>query len=639
MLCALVLPCTTAMAAEPISLAPYQNDMEAAAAGQQLGIGRAVLEGPKSAEVMSHQTWTLVYTVGEAGIQPGGGLRIGMRHLVQWSSPQIDKPEAEGYLTARSDPGVPLKVYIEFGTFKRFFQRYHPWQNMVEVTLPEKGLEEGDKIRITFGDRTGGSPGMRVQPFDESPFVFKVYVDPRGEDDYFPLMENPSVEIVAAAAYRLGIVMPSDAVVGEPVWCIVRAEDRYGNPATSYRGEVEIALTDTKAPELLPYRFTELDRGVHRFEAIIFRTPGDHTLTVSDGKRERRSNPVRVAEKAPERLLLWGDLHGHTLHSDGRGTVEQFYDFAERVAGLDFCAVTDHAFEVIDPMWEHSKRVTNRVNRPGRFVTFQAYEWSGQQDVGGDHNVYFLADDPPIIRSRSYYNYRNFQMYHGPTPQVNHVQDLFATLAPMLADRDVFTIPHWGGRHGNPAWHEPRVQRMIEVFSEHRRSEDWMTPFLKNRYRLGIIASTDGHFGNPGYGYLKPTYDWDTQEIGMAAVAVYAEDRTRESIFHALYDRHVYATSGDRIILDFRADGHPMGSEYTTRDAPTLIVHVAGTAPIQRIEIKKDSEIVHTVEPANERADVEWRDPDFRAGRECYYYVRVLQSNNEEAISSPIWVN
>ena len=154
-----------------------------------------------------------------------------------------------------------------------------------------------------------------------------------------------------------------------------------------------------------------------------------------------------------------------------------------------------------------------------------------------------------------------------------------------------------------------------------------------------MIASTDGHYGNPGYGYLKPSYDWSKQEIGMAAVAVYAGQRTRESVFNALYDRYCYATSGGRIILDVRADGHPMGSEYKTTQAPTLTVHAVGTAPIQLLQIKKDSEIVHTIEPARTSARLEWRDPDFNPHRQCYYYVRVLQADNEEAISSPIWVN
>ena len=125
----------------------------------------------------------------------------------------------------------------------------------------------------------------------------------------------------------------------------------------------------------------------------------------------------------------------------------------------------------------------------------------------------------------------------------------------------------------------------------------------------------------------------------MAAVAVYAGQRTREAVFNALYDRHCYATSGDRIILDVRADGHVMGSEYKTTEAPTLTVHAVGTAPIQLIEIKKDSEVVHTARPGQASIELEWQDPDFHPDRECYYYVRILQVDNEEAISSPVWVN
>jgi hypothetical protein len=232
-------------------------------------------------------------------------------------------------------------------------------------------------------------------------------------------------------------------------------------------------------------------------------------------------------------------------------------------------------------------------------------------------------------------------MDHGPRPKVGHIQDVYAKLRQHLRDKNVFCIPHYGGRRGNPKWGDAKVQRMIEVFSEHRRSEDWTATFLRNGHRLGVIASTDDHFGNPGYGYLKPTWDWDTQEIGMAAVAVYAAERTRESVFRALYDRRVYATSGDRIILDFRADGRAMGSEYRTDTSPTFAINAVGTAAILRVEIKKSNEQkpVQTFEPKTTVFRREWSDGDFRADRPCYYYVRIVQANDEEAVSSPIWVN
>jgi hypothetical protein len=624
-----------APAAELRGLVPNHYEEAAIAEGRKLVIGSAQLEGPESVAVLSHHTFTIVYTAGKAGIKPGGGIRIGLRHLSCWSVPQTTDPEKVGYLTAKAENDQLVKITVDFR--QRFFSQYFAWHNMVEFVLPERGLQLGESLRITFGNTSGGSPGMRVQPFDESCFVFKTYVDAGGRGDYLPLAASPSIEIVGGEPSCLQMVTPSDAVAGRPTWCIVRAEDRYGNPTPAFRGKVRLRATDADVPQ--SYTFTARDRGVHRFVPIVFKTCGIQKISADDGRFACTSNPVRVVRQRPQRLLLWGDLHGHTLFSDGRGTVEEYYDFAENVAGLDFCAVTDHAFEVLDEMWAHSKRVTNGANKPGRFVTFQGYEWSGNTSLGGDHNCYFLDDDPPLYRSTNYYTPENLQMYHGAEPKLEHITDVFAKLNEQLRNKDIFCIPHYGGRPGNPEWHDPKVQRMIEIFSEHRRSEDWATKFLTRGHRVGVMASTDNHFGNPGHGYLKPTYDWDHQEIGMAAVAVCAGERTRSSIFHALYDRRVYATSGDRVILDFTADGHLMGSEYKTDVAPTLTVEAVDTAPITQVEIKKDSQTVHQIEPGTVSVRFQWQDPNFQPQTSCYYYVRVIQENNEEAITSPIWLN
>ena len=82
-----------------------------------------------------------------------------------------------------------------------------------------------------------------------------------------------------------------------------------------------------------------------------------------------------------------------------------------------------------------------------------------------------------------------------------------------------------------------------------------------------------------------------------------------------------------------------MGSEYRTRMPPTLKIEAVGTAPIVALQIKKDSQVVHEIRPRNCSVRFEWRDSDFDPDSSCYYYVRVLQDNGEEAISSPIWVN
>ena len=114
-------------------------------------------------------------------------------------------------------------------------------------------------------------------------------------------------------------------------------------------------------------------------------------------------------------------------------------------------------------------------------MTFLGYEWSGPQDVGGDHNVYTTEDDMPLFRSFLGYSYGNLRHYHGPERQAGHVEDLFRALSENFRNENLLTIPHYGGRPGNPQWHNDRLQRGIEIFSDHRRSEDWVATFLERR--------------------------------------------------------------------------------------------------------------------------------------------------------------
>ena len=604
-----------------------------------LGLGSATLLGPMSVEVRSLQSWMLVYRAGAAGIQPGGGIRIALRHLMDFGRIQTDDPSAEGYVSVSTPLGGPFELYFEPSYGGRFFNQTFPWQNFIQITIPDESLSEGQEIRVGYGDPQFGSPGLRVQSFDEDRFEFKVYVDTSGDGVYLPVENSPSIEVTAGKPDHVQIVMPSDAVVDEATWAIVRVEDRYGNPTSQFEGEVEV-VADTKTTGFdSRITFRSADRGVRKISGIRFQEEGDFRISVSSSMGTASGNPVRVRARTPERKLLWGDLHGHTLLSDGRGTVDAFYDFARNVAGLDVCAVTDHAFEVTDAQWKHSKEITNRWYAPDEFVTFQAYEWSGMTEVGGDHNVFFLDEDPPIFRSDSYYDALNLEMYHGVEPQAAHVDDLFDRLESSTAENGVFAIPHWGGRRANPEFHHPEIQRMVEIFSEHRRSTEWALQFLHRGYRVGIMASTDSHFGNPGYGFLRPVRENRRQDVGHALVAIQAQSLTRESVFSALHARRVYATTGERIRLEFHVNGQPMGSELLADRSPVLEVEVVGTAAIDRVEIMRDGEILHVVDGDSSRVVLRWIDEDFRRGTASFYFVRVVQVDGEEAISSPVWIS
>lgn len=311
---------------------PNPREDQAIARGKTLGIGSVQIQGPRSVEAYSHQSWEICYTAGDAGLKPGAGFQIAMRHMQHlWVVPQTRNAQQDNYITARADDAIPVKV--EIPARQKVSGKYFPWYNIIQVKLTSQGLNPGQKLCVTLGDRSGGSAGMRVQPFDEKHFGFKCYVDVRGIGQYLPVEHYPIIEVVAADPYRLQVVAPSNAVVGKSTWCLVRAEDRYGNPATGFQKKIIFTSTDTAAGLPGAYSFTAEDRGVHRFEKITFSKPGIHTIRaagepVGSGAFQSISNPVRVTASRPDDLLLWGDLHGHTLCSDGRDTVEEFYDIA-----------------------------------------------------------------------------------------------------------------------------------------------------------------------------------------------------------------------------------------------------------------------------------------------------------------------
>ena len=250
---------------------------------RELGIGSAALLGPKIAKVDTFRTLRIVYTAGKAGIQPGGGIRVGLRHLLlNWSAVQTEKADQPGYLTASTPTGAPLTIRPAAGNYSasQNFDTYFAWHNFItEVIVGPPGLKSGETLTVIYGDRRGGSPGMKIQPTDETAFGFKVYADVLGNGQFLPLERIPSIEIVADEPVRLSVMVPSQAVSGRPIWCVVRAEDRFGNPATRYRGVVRLAGPEgTIVPR--SHSFTEHDGGVFRFEGIVLRENGKSFLSV-----------------------------------------------------------------------------------------------------------------------------------------------------------------------------------------------------------------------------------------------------------------------------------------------------------------------------------------------------------------------
>jgi len=289
--------------------------------------------------------------------------------------------------------------------------------------------------------------------------------------------------------------------------------------------------------------------------------------------------------------VYWGDFHGQTENSVGTGTYKQYFEFARDKSALDFCAHNANDFQVLQQHWEEIKSITRQFNQPGTFVTFLGTEWSGSTPAGGDHNVYYLDDEAPLHRSS-----------HWQVPDKTDedldcypVDELYRAVR--NDGQEAMIIPHVGGRYANLDYHAPDLEPVVEICSAHGRFEWLLQDAIRRGYIVGVVATGDDHTGRPGASY--PTRGHFHVRGGLTGV--YAEARTREAIWNAIRARRCYATSGDRILLDFRLGEHLMGEEVTITGAPKFTVRVSGTSGIYQCEIKRGLETVFVNGPQRRR--------------------------------------
>jgi hypothetical protein len=145
---------------------------------------------------------------------------------------------------------------------------------------------------------------------------------------------------------------------------------------------------------------------------------------------------------------------------------------------------------------------------------------------------------------------------------------------------------------------------------------------LAKGYRLGFQASSDHISTHVSY------------------ACVVAEKFSRQGLIDAIKKRHTYAAT-DNIVLDVRMGALGIMGDEVRTDKPGLDVTVLGTGPLDRVEVLRDGEVVHTETPAKDAAEAKfhWDDPKPKKGEKAgYFYVRVIQKDGEAAWASPIWV-
>lgn len=151
----------------------------------------------------------------------------------------------------------------------------------------------------------------------------------------------------------------------------------------------------------------------------------------------------------------------------------------------------------------------------------------------------------------------------------------------------------------------------------------WAQSALARGQRLGFIAAGDH------------------KSTGTGTTVLFVNKASHQGIIEALKARRCYATTGDKIFIDICVDGHLMGEEITSSGKPRVTAVIEATARLTSIVIFRNNKIVYEKNAQDlgsaSRFRVDIVDQDY--DNDSFYYLRVVQANDEIAWSSPIWAD
>lgn len=570
--------------------------------------GSATISPAGPVEAGSWQSFELVYTAGKFGVDDQGGIAIVMRTAADQSTLQITDPQGPSYCTAEASNGAVLALDYDGRNGIR------PWFKRLRVRVVRHFLSEGDTITIRIGDRRFGGPGIRMQTFCESSYEFKVLADPIGTTDFVELPNQPTLNIVPGKPERWKALLPTLTPVGQPFRLCLKAEDIWGNPSDQIDETVRL---ETERPvQGLPesVTFTPGERA-KIIEGLSVAQECDVTIRVrsASGSVLAETNPCRVSDAYPYRYF-WSDMHGQSEETVGTNSAREYFEFARDLAFLDIAGHQGNDFQVTDAFWAELNRLTAEFEQPGRFLCLPGFEWSGNTNLGGDHNVWYRREGRPIFRSSR----ALIADVTHPKTDAHTLPELFEK----LQGEDALVVAHCGGRYADVTLaHDGALEPSVEIHSSWGTFQWIVDDALKQNYRIGIVGASDGHKGRLGAEYPGASkfgcYGGYTCHMML--------DLSRDALFESFRRRNHFATTGARIFLEAAVE-MPAGGKIhkrnpdlgpteswdaqkaymgdivaVTDDEVTFTLDLASTSPVERIEFRDGLETLEVVRPYSAR--------------------------------------
>lgn len=329
--------------------------------------------------------------------------------------------------------------------------------------------------------------------------------------------------------------------------------------------------------------------------------------------------------------LYFGQLHAHTDISNGAGSVEEAFQYASQVDGLDFFAVTDHSDSFdnadmgaidadgadISADWAAGKQAAASVAN-GDFVGLFGFEMTWPEDKQLGHISTF---NTPGWQTRDQADFENV-----PTALENYYKALTSVPG------SVSQFNHPDTVHGD-----------FERFDHYSPQYDAAVSLLEVAGEDGVVDC--GYYDlalDKGW-HVAPTnnqnnHDGQWGDASEARTVVLAKSLTEEALYAAMKDCRVYATQDSDLAIYYELNGTVMGSTIPKSENAAVTVFLSDPTDeaIGSVEVVADggavlvSEYVETPSQVLELS---------ASGGHSYYYLRITQPDGDVAVTAPVWMD
>ena len=329
--------------------------------------------------------------------------------------------------------------------------------------------------------------------------------------------------------------------------------------------------------------------------------------------------------------LYFGQLHAHTDISNGAGSVEEAFQYASQVDGLDFFAVTDHSDSFdnadmgaidadgadISADWAAGKQAAASVTN-GDFVGLFGFEMTWPEDKQLGHISTFNTPGWQTRDQEAFTNvtaalenyYKVLTAVPGSVSQFNHPDDIHG---------DFERFDHYSPQYD-------AAVSLLEVAGEDGVVDcEYYDLALDKGWHVAPTNNQNNHNGQWG-------------DASDARTVVLAKSLTEEALYAAMKDRRVYATQDSDLAIYYELNGTVMGSILPKSEEAEITVFLSDPTDeaIGSVEVVTDggavlvSEYVETPSQVLELP---------ASGGRSYYYLRITQPEGDVAVTAPVWMD